>query len=127
MLTNELYPFSTQDGQPIPLEIINPLASVYFAHTTTAASLVLSAKFNLSAIFSTEHCIIDLSNTLSSWVSGTTYNDTLFIPKETIVLAVLPTATIKVRSFDTSGNLFIQGVQKWAAMNLPRQFTGKTS
>lgn len=123
----EIYPFATQDGKDIPLDIILPLAVVTIPVTAVSASLVLAAKFNLSAIFATSHCYMDLTGVGTTPVNGTTYDNWLFIPKETVVIAVLPAATIKVRALGDDGVLIVQGIQKWAALNLPRQFSGKAS
>lgn len=126
-LPPELYPFATQEGKAVPLEIIKPIAALKFSFTTTIASLVLPVSLNLSAIFSTEDCFIDLANVITAITSGVTYDNLLFIPKETVVMVMLPTATVKVKGDTAAGDLYIQGIQKWASMHLPRQFTGKAS
>ncbi len=126
-IPNELYPFSTQDGKAIPLEIVRPLAFVFVALSTSYGSVVLNNKFNLAALFASVDCVMDTTGLETTLVAGTTYNGMLFIPANTVVMAALPTITAKVRSIADDGQLFIQGVQQWSALNLARQFTAKTA
>ena len=124
---DEIYPLSTQNAGWIPLDVIKPLAITYLVFGTGFSDLVLSANTNLAAIWASEHCLLDLSNTATTIVSGTTYNNWLFIPKDSVVMVTLPTATIKVRGLTASGRLVIQGIQRWSALALPRQINTKTS
>lgn len=123
----ELYPLSTQDAQSIPLDIVRPLAMIYVALTTTFTAHVLSSKFNLCAIYSSVEAYIDLTNTASgNPTSGTEYNGWMYIPAETVVIAEMPTATVKIRG-RVLGDMHITAIQRWAALGLPRQFNSKTS
>lgn len=124
----ELYPFSTQDGKNIPLDIVKPLGTILFSMTTSFAACVLPAKYNLSALFSTVAVYIDLTGTaVSAPVSGVDNIGWLYLPANTVLIAELPTITAKIRAVSASGDLYITALQKYAALGLPRQFNTKTS
>lgn len=124
----ELYPFSTQDGKSIPLEIVSPNGMIVQALTTSWSTVVLTELYNLSVIFSSVDLFLDETNTASGTpTSGTSYAGWIFIPANTAVTLTLPTASIKVRAVAGSGNLYINGIQKWAALALPRQYNTKVS
>ena len=126
-LPRELYPFSTQDGKAVPLEIIQPSAMVMLDVTTSYSTLALPDSLNLAAIFASCDCVIDLTGAATTLASGTLYNSMLFVPASTVVMAKLETVTAKIRAVSDSGTIFIQGVERWAGLNLTRQFTGKSS
>ena len=126
-LPRELYPFATQDGKAVPLEIIQPTAMVMLDITTSYSTLALPDSLNLAAIFASCDCVIDLTGAATTLTSGTLYNSMLFVPASTVVMAKLETVTAKIRAVSDSGVIFIQGVERWAALNLARQFTGKSS
>ena len=124
---DELYPFSTQNGQYVPLDIVKPRALQYFTFTSTFATVVLSSSLNLSMVWASEDCVIDLANTANALTSGTERADWLFIPKGSIVAAVLPTGTVRVRGLVNGGSLMVQGIHKWNTLALPRQVGVKTA
>lgn len=124
---DELYPFSTQNGDSIPLDIIKPRALQYFTFTTTFATVVLSNKLNLAMVWASEDCILDLVNSANALTSGTERDNWLFIPKAAVVACVLPTATVRVRGLSASGSLMVQGIHKWSILALPRQIGVKVS
>lgn len=124
----ELYPFATQDGKDIPLDIIKPLGTIMFSMTLSFVNCVLPVKYNLSALFSTSAAYIDLTGTASSApVSGTDNVGWLYLPANTVLIAELPTITAKIRAVSAAGDLYITALQKYAALGLPRQFNTKTS
>ena len=124
----ELYPFSTQDGKAIGLDVIKPLGVIYYLLSATFTAVVLPAKYNLSAVYSSVDAYIDLTNTASgSPVSGADNVRWVFIPAATVVILELPTATVRIRGVTGAGNMYITALQKYAALGLPRQFDTKTS
>jgi hypothetical protein len=126
-LADEIYPYSTQSGDPIPLDIIKPLAVLPFTFSTAFTALTIPATYVLSSILSDQDVIIDFSNSLAGFVSGTSYNNVLFLPAGVITVASIPTGTVKVKGLTAGGSLVIQALQKWSALALPRQLSVKTS
>lgn len=124
----ELYPASTQDGKAIPLEIMAPKGMITQALTTAWSTIALSALYENSIIFSTVNMFLDITNTASgSPTSGTSYTGWVMIPANIAVTIVLPAASIKVRAVTGGGDVYINGMQKWASLALPRQFNSKVS
>lgn len=126
-LVDEIYPYSTQSGDPIPLDIIKPLGALPFTFSTAFTALTIPAIYTLSSILSEQDVIIDFSNSLTTWVSGTSYANVLFLPAGVITIASIPTGTVKVKGLTAGGSLVIQALQKWSALALPRQLAVKTS
>lgn len=126
-LQDEIYPYSTQNGDPIPLDIIKPLAVLPFTFSTAFTSLTIPATYVLSSLLSDQDVIIDFSNSLAGFVSGTSYNNVLFLPAGVITIASIPTGVVKVKGLTAGGSLVIQALQKWSALALPRQLGTKTS
>lgn len=126
-LQDEIYPYSTQSGEPIPLDIIKPLAVLPYTFSTAFSSLVIPATYALATILSDQDAIIDFSNSLSGFVSGTSYSNVLYLPAGVIVVASIPPGTVKVKGLTTGGSFVMQAIQKWSALALPRQLGTKTS
>ena len=124
----ELYPLSTQDAKSIPLEIVAPNGMIYQAMATSWSTIVLTDLYNLAVIFSSVALFLDITNTAAgSPTSGTSYSGWIYIPADTAVTVALPTGSIKVRAVAGSGDAYINGIQKWAALGLPRQFNSQVS
>lgn len=127
-LADEVYPFATQNGNPVPLDIIKPLSLAYLALTTSFATIVLDATTNLAMIWASEDAVIDLANSANALTSGTVRTSWIFIPKGSVVAASINSGTVRARTLSAaSGNLMIQGIQKWSMLALPRQLNIKTS
>jgi len=124
----EIYPLSTQDGKSIPLDIISPEGMVYQALTTSWSTIALTSLYNTAVIFSTTAALLDITNTAAGTpASGSLNTGMLYIPAETVVTLILPTASIKVRAVTGTGDLYINGIRRWAALALPRQFSKNLS
>lgn len=126
-IADEIYPYSTQNGIPIPLEIIKPLGVVTGAFTSGFSALTLPASCALCSILASEDMIIDFTNSMTTVVAGTFYTNVLYAPKGIIVIASIPTGTVKIKGLTLGGSFVIQALQKWSALSLPRQLGVKTS
>lgn len=84
-MPNGRYPFSAQNGDAIPLDIVEPKSLTMWALTAnTKLDITIPAGAEAAWFFATEHAVIrfgdtDIPNTL---VSGTNYPDTSLIPAE---------------------------------------------
>lgn len=130
----QLYPFSTQDGQSIPNDIIRP--------TFLVKSTVLASDFKTITISDLESMIVAYSTQMMTigftggYVADDFENDELYlntvlIPPHTPTVFQPISLEMKARvlQFDpadevapgTTGTLILQGFVKWAALGLPRQ------
>ena len=127
-LVKQLYPLATQDGKPIPLDVVKAVGLIVVDLTTTFQAIVLDSKYSLAVVYSEVGTLLDLANgAVTVPVSGTDYPDWQFIPAGFAVACILPVGTIRVASVSGTGKLCIQGVQQWQVLALPRQATAKVS
>lgn len=125
----ELYPFSTSDAKSVPVDIIWPLKFIKKAFAMNAATaLTIPAGFDIVSIKATADVLVDFANAATYPVAETEYANALFVPAETIMTVRLPsTGAVKLvpATAGQAGSLYIQSVQKWAALGLQRQLTNR--
>jgi hypothetical protein len=66
-----------------------------------------------------------MGQTIPALVNGTLYEDMFLVYTDTIITVALTAGPIYVKGLSESGTLYIQLVEKWAGLALPRQFTKK--
>lgn len=126
-----VYPFSTQDGKAIPLDIIRPKGLIICAFTPAALLTVSHCTIPdgtvVGVLTSSAECIVrfgpeDIPSVLED---GTLYEDTVFIPAGGGVTVVLQPGPISVTGTNKAGALFIQIIDQWAGLGLPTQYGRK--
>lgn len=118
--TSQLYPFATEDGKSIPLEVIRPLGA--FVLSVPDEATFTTGPYELVSIRSTKDAIL-VFNSATSIVEGVELADALVLPAETIITAAIPIDTpskIKLME-DGPAKLYIQYIQKWAGLGFQRQ------
>lgn len=118
-----IYPFSTRDGKPIPVEIIEPLAllnkSFQFISTE---NFTLPVGYETCALYSISGCLLEMGSSMpASLVDGTSYSNVLLVPPNTIITAKLIPGTARIRGLSSTGSLWIQRIRKWASLSLQQQ------
>lgn len=126
----ELYPLSTSDSKSIPLETIWPLRALRKSVAPDATTdLTIPAGMDLVSIRSTVDLLIDFANAATYPISdATVYPNALFVAAETIYTVRLPnTGAVNIVPLlpGVSGTLYIQEIQKWAALGLQRQLVNR--
>lgn len=125
----ELYPFSTSDAKSVPVDIIWPLKFIKKAFIADdETSMSIPADFDIVSIKATADVLIDFGNAATYPIAETAYSSALFVPAETIMTVRLPsTGAVKLvpATAGQAGSLYIQSVQKWAALGLQRQLTNR--
>lgn len=126
----ELYPLSTSDSKSIPLEAVWPLRAIQKSVAANAVSnLTLPADLQLVSIRSTVDCLIDFANAATfPAADATVYPNALYVAAETIYTIRLPNGgPVKIvpTAAGLSGTLYIQEIQKWAALGLKRQLENR--
>lgn len=122
----EVYPFSTQDGKAIPLDILKPKGLMFcIADPLIPKTLDLGAEAQVALITATGTAIASFSDSLSALVPEFMYEDGLLIPKDTFVATLLLGRYLNVRAMSESCTVYVQLIEKWAGLALPLQFTRK--
>lgn len=123
---HQLYPLSTDAGQPIPLEIVSPLRCKIIdvvAENITAATL--PDDLELTYVWADLDVAIDFGGSSTFPSSGAASG--LFVPAGTVLsvdLRNVSTALVitPLRSGE-AGKLVIQEVQRWIAIGSPRSLS----
>jgi len=123
---SEVYPFATQDGKAIPLDIIKPSGIITKTFTLAAASFTIPAGYKVGTFLATVGCLVRFGATLPNpLVDATLYEDTLLVPNDTIVTSSILSTTVYVKGLAESGTLYVQLIEKWIGLALDKQFTRK--
>ena len=121
----EIYPFSTQDGKAIPLDILKPSHLFHISFTTTSSSITLPEGAQVAMFMATVGAIVSFGAAVS--FAGGSWNqaNSLYVPKDIIVSSTVKDSTIHVRGVEGSGSLWVQIIEKWAGLALTKQYSRK--
>jgi hypothetical protein len=123
---NTLYPFATQDGKAIPLDIIKSSGLMLRTFGVSAASFTIPAGVAVAALIASNPCVLRFGTTLpDNLVEDELYSDTILIPKDMVVTASVVPGTAYVKGLTSTGKLYLQFFEKWAGLALDRQFSTK--
>jgi len=120
----ELYPFSTQDGRAIPVDIAMPVSLVAFSFTAnTPQGIIIPAGFTTCYVFASKDCILRLNNTAlpAGLVSGTEYDNAIFIPGNLPMTLLLAPGNAQLLGGANAGTLYLNSIEQWAALHQPAQ------
>jgi hypothetical protein len=124
--SDQVYPFSTQDGKAIPLDIINPAGVIYQVFTNTASSLItIPGNYTVGTFKADADSIISFGADLGALVANTLHANTIFLPANVIVTSVIVPGSAYVRGLTASGTVYLQLIQKWAGLSLTTQLVRK--
>lgn len=119
-----VYPFATQGGDSIPLDIIKP--SGLLKKTSLASgssSFVIPAGYSVGIFYCTEDAVVSFGADNTTLVEGTVSDETLFLPADAFVTSAFDAGTAYVRSISVNGILYLQLIEKWAGLGYNNQFT----
>ena len=118
-MLRDLYPLSTQDGVPIPLDIIRPYGTMRLSipSGTGLALVALTVVVPILVLRSTVDCFIRFGTVATIPVSSMLL-DSLFLPaNETIVVAPgLTDISVIEDGVLGTGKLTIQFLDQWAGL-----------
>lgn len=121
-----VYPFATQDGKPIPLDIIKSAGFLWQSFIAGVGSRFdIPPDKTVGVLIATTACLVTFGTDLSDFMSNKVYNDTILIPADSPVTVSLIPGKAYVRSLTSPGTLYIQLIEKWAGLALDKQFTRK--
>ena len=129
MTTANLYPLSTINGTPIPLDILRPTGvlrkSFLFSGATTAEALPSTA--GVIMLRSTKDCFIKFANSSATKPTSATpsvvVTDTLYLQKNEVQVVAPSLLYYSVIGDTEDGVLTIQFIETWSAVALPMQVT----
>lgn len=124
----QIYPFSSEKGDAIPLDIMEPLASIAVQlAVNAAASLTIPSTYKLVAIYSAIDVFVDFTDAQTYPVTlNTSVNQMLFVPAQSVMTIKLPdTGAVKLipANANEGGLVVFTDIRKWAAIALERQLT----
>jgi hypothetical protein len=125
-IPSEIYPFSTQDGKAIPLDIIKPAFLIKKSFSTTSSSFTIAEGMRVATVMATAGCLLRFEEDIPVLVDGIAYASTALIPPNTIVTIALKSGLAYVQSLTSeAGTLYIQVIEKWAGLALDNQYIRK--
>lgn len=125
-IPSQVYPFATQDGKPIPLDIIRPAGLIQIAfNNSSSVNFTLTNTYTEGIILATSACLVRQGTDIPSIIDGTFYQDMFLVYTDTLITVSLLPGTIYVKGLSGSGTLYLQLIEKWAGLALPKQFIRK--
>lgn len=116
------YPYTTEDGTPIPLDIIRPKGIIQIGISTTEALLNFTDLTGVAMFYATQDCYVVFAPSFGSVVNNTLKLNTLFIPKNHVVSSTINALSCSVKSLSTTGILIVQLIEKWSGLTLDTNF-----
>ena len=124
-----IYPFATQDGKPIPLDIIKGAAVIVLPFTAGGVSTCGLPDYAIvGVLLSKQACLVRLGDTPvpTSFSSGEAISDCVYVPDSGIItVSMIPGAQLTVTGITQAGTLYIQLIEQWAALGLTTQYSRK--
>lgn len=121
-----IYPFATQDGQAIPLDIISPAGLIRKSFISAASSVVvLPEGYSVGVFYSSTDVLVSFGADHVTLADGAVSTDTMLVPAGTLVTAAFNSGNAYVKGLASSGDLYIQLIEKWAGLALNTQYVRK--
>lgn len=118
-----VYPFSTQDGKAIPLDIVNPAGLIFKSFVAgSGASFTIPAGKTVGVFFCNADAIISFGADMVSMAENTVHSKALLVPANTTLTTAFEAGTAYVRGISGSGIMYLQLIEKWAGLGLPTQY-----
>lgn|SRR5574337_114699 len=126
MSLDQVYPFATQDGKSIPLDIIRPSGLIFRDFIAgTPLPITIPEGYPVAAIISDSACLIKFAGNIGTLIANTLYADLLLVPAGTIIISSVVAGNGAVQGLSAAGTVYIQLIEKWAGLALDKQFTRK--
>lgn len=122
---SQAYPFSTREGDAIPLEIIRPRSLVQFTMPAgTPVSVTIPQAYGSCYVYSTKDCILQFATTAlpAALVSGTEYFNAMIIPANTL-LNMMATPGAAQLLCPSGGVLTVVSIDQWAVLKQQNQLS----
>jgi hypothetical protein len=125
-MVNQVYPFSTADGQAIPLDIIKSSGLVKKDFTALSTGSFTLVAGEVGVLLASAPCLVRFGTTIPEvLLDGTLYSDMYLVPRDTVITVSLTAGIIYVRGIEEDGTLYLQLIEKWAGLALAKQYSRK--
>lgn len=125
MLPVGIYPFSTQDGKVIPLDIIKGQAVIPQPYLPASDSMFsIPAWAGVGVLMSDTGCLVRFGAAIAV-EAGVPISDCIVVPAGGIITTVLTPGEVHVQGLTKGGTLYVQLIEQWAAIGLPTQYGRK--
>lgn len=122
----QVYPFATQDGKAIPLDIIKSAGLIVKSFSLTAELLIFPEDKPVGMLIASKACVLRMGQTLPDTLSDAVeYSDTILLPTNMAVICALTAGAWYVKGLTETGTLYVQFIEKWVGLALDRQFIRK--
>lgn len=117
------YPFSTQDGKAIPLDILKTRGLLISTFDAVSDSLItIPEGSEIAVLFSSTDCLFSIGSALGSLPADNSLKEkTFYIPASHAVTIVLEQGSSYVRGMGT-GVLYVQLIERWVGMGLDTNY-----
>lgn len=112
------YPFSTQDGQAVPLEIVKPVSLIFWNIINGSdKTITIPAGYGSVYVFSSIACIFrNIDMAFATFVEATEYTKSIFVPANTVVSMQVESGTGHIFGLGT-GRLYMSSIEQWASLS----------
>jgi hypothetical protein len=124
-IPSDVYPFATQDGKPIPLDILGAKGVLIqdFVVGATAPMTIPDSK-EVGIAYANEDCFLILDDgvepvvAITGITNNTLQENAFFIPANHAVAIRLVAGEARVIALDSAGRLVIQFIERWSGLDL---------
>lgn len=122
-----VYPFATQDGKAIPLDILRPSGIMILTfQVATESFFIIPNGYEVGIFFSPTWVLARFGQPFTVPVlNNTLYTDALIIPSGTMTVASLTQGPCYIKGLTENGTLYLQLIEKWAGLALDKQYIRK--
>jgi hypothetical protein len=119
-----LYPLTTPQGEPIPLDVVRVHGLGRIDVTNTDKEIALATEIEILVLYATEMCIVRLGVSAASVPASLAYlADAVLVPADQFMVIDKNEATeLHAIRFDTDGVLWINGIRAWQDTKKAAQF-----
>lgn len=117
------YPFSTANGDSIPLDIVRPLTMLTRNFTNTEGTPVIEfpATSDVFSMLATANCILVFGKEAELPVDGTIIPNAIFVPKDRMITFQALDKKFSVIGLTQSGTVYFTALTKWSGLALDMQ------
>lgn len=117
------YPFSTQDGKAIPLDILKTKGLIIQEYNIGSDALItIPAEAEIAVLIASQDCIISVGEIVGPIVNNTLKAKAYYIPKATAVTITVEPGSCYVRGHTLGGVLSVQLIERWVGMGLDTNY-----
>lgn len=125
MATTELYPFSTPQGVPIPLDVIKPKRSCIMFNANTI-QIPAGFSYLIMAVASGADAFLRMSDSGQQVANNTWVTDVCYLPQDLPIMLAIPESVTALTVVNGStAKVALTELTQWAGIGLAKQTTTK--